>query len=57
MSKTGKNVGLIDANLLERRIRKHSLWNSEGVIEQIRLMPTIETDKCQEYKKQENKRK
>ena len=48
-----KKIRPIDANLLERRIRQHSLWNREGVIEMIRLMPTL--DACYE-KKQEGKK-
>lgn len=51
MSKSEKNVRLIDAKSLERKIRRHSLWNSEGVVELIRSMPTVEV------KKQEDKSK
>jgi len=35
------DVRLIDANKLIYEIEKHSIWNSEGVVELIKKMPTM----------------
>ena len=35
-------VRLIDANKLIYEIKKHSVWNTEGVIQIIEKLPTVE---------------
>lgn len=52
MSKSEK-IRPIDAKSLERKVSRHSLWNSEGVIELIRSMPTLDV-RCK--KQQEGKK-
>lgn len=44
MSDSEKNIRKIDAKKFKRKIREHSLWNSEGVIELFNSM-LIKEDK------------
>ena len=44
MSNSEKNIRKIDAKEFKRKIREHSLWNSEGVIELFNSM-LIKEDK------------
>ena len=45
MSNYEKNIRKIDAEKFKRKIREHSLWNSEGVIELFNSM-LIKEDGC-----------
>lgn len=51
MSKSKKKIRLIDAISFEKKIRQHDLWNKEGVINLLRLMPTIEPEDQQKDKR------
>jgi len=45
MSDSKKNIRKIDAEKFKRKIRAHSLWNSEGIIELFNSM-LIKEDGC-----------
>lgn len=47
MSDSEKNIKKIDAKKFKRKIREHSLWNSEGVIELFNSM-LIKEDKVKD---------
>ena len=47
-------VRLIDANKLIYEIKKHSVWNSEGVVELIKKMPTMPALEVK-YRSEKNK--
>lgn len=47
MSDSEKNIRKIDAEKFKRKIRSHSLWNSEGVIELFNSM-LIKEDKVKD---------
>ena len=47
-------VRLIDANKLIYEIKKHSVWNSEGVVELIKKMPTMPALEVK-YRNEKNK--